>query len=178
MNAPSTETECAQFPIADYEAIEREVCSLRTRLTTLEPRYAVLTEQLDRVTRPSSKLEPEKSQVRRRGFEYRGQFFAGWSCIGIYLDLMHRLWTDFPDVRKTMAVAANSNSRSRSYVARVPGDLFQGKSAEWTRRHSRRLVDDWFVDTNMNPGQMQAILRSMVTAAGLKWSRDVNVNWR
>jgi len=178
MNTCSTEAECAQFPIADYEAIEREVCSLRTRLTTLEPRYAALTELLDRVTRPPSKVEPAKSQARRRGFGYRGQFFTGWSCIGIYLDLMHRLWTDFPDGRERMGAAANSNSRSRAYVARDRGDLFPGKSAEWTRRHSRRLVDDWFVDTNMNPGQMQAILKSMVAAAGLEWSTDVNVNWR
>jgi hypothetical protein len=178
MNTYSTETDCAHFPIADYETLEREVSSLRTRLTTLEPRYAALTELLDRGTLPTSKAEPAKRQARRRGIEFRGQFFAGWSCIGIYLELMHRLWTEFPDGREAMASAANRNSRSRAYVARARGDLFQGKSAEWTRRHSRRLVDDWFVDTNMNPDQMQAILKSMVTAAGLEWGRDVNVDWR
>ena len=76
-----------------------------------------------------------------------------------------------------MASAANRNSRSRAYVARAREKLFQGKTAEWTRRHSRRLIDDWVVDTNMNPGQMRAILKSIVTAVGLVWGRDVNVNW-
>jgi hypothetical protein len=178
MNTDPMENECAHFPIADYEALEWEVSSLRKRLTTLEPRYAALTELFDRVTRPMFRGEPGKPQARRRGFEFRGQFFAGWACIGIYLELMQRLWTEFPDGREAMASAANRNSRSRAYVARARGDLFQGKSAEWARRHSRRLVDDWFVDTNMNPDQMQAILKSMVTAAGLEWGKDVNVNWR
>jgi hypothetical protein len=174
MNTYSTEIDCAHFPIAEYDALEREAPSLRTRLT----RYAELTELFERLTRPAARVEPAKPQARRRGFEYRGQFFSGWSCIGIYLHLLKRLWTEFSDSREAMAAAANRHTRSRAYVARARETLFQGKSAEWTRRHSRRLIDEWFVDTNMNPGQMQAILRSMVTAVGLEWGRDVSVNWR
>lgn len=49
----SMESECSQFPISDYDALEREVASTREHLRTLEPRYAALTEQLDRITAPS-----------------------------------------------------------------------------------------------------------------------------
>jgi len=72
---------------------------------------------------------------------------------------MRRLWTEFPEQRDTMAKAAARNARLRSYVARTPEELFQGHPAGWSRRHSRLLVQGWFLDTNMNPAQMQAILR-------------------
>lgn len=91
---------------------------------------------------------------------------------------MHRLWTDFPEHRDAMAAAAKQNSRSRTYVARTSEELFHGQSAEWSRRHSRMLVEGWFIDTNMNPKQMQKILRSAVAVVGLEWGKDVKVVWR
>jgi hypothetical protein len=178
MITDSVECECGRFPIADYEALEREVSSMRERLNVLEPRYAAMTEQLDRITSPANRVQSEPLKIKRRGFEFRGQFFPKWSCIGIHVALMRRLWTEFPEQRDAMAEAAARNARSRSYVARTPEELFRGHPADWSRRHSRLLVEGWFVDTNMNPGKMQAILKSAVTAAGLVWGQDVKVVWR
>jgi hypothetical protein len=178
MNTDLTEGECARFPINAYDALEREVSSTRERLKVLEPRYAAMTEQLDRVTSPVSRVQPEPLTIRRRGFEFRGQFVAQWSCIGIHWALMRRLWTEFPQHRDVMAKAACRNGRSRSYVARTPENLFRDRSAEWSRQHSCLLVDGWFIDTNMNPKQMRTILRSVVPAAGLEWGKDVKVAWR
>jgi hypothetical protein len=170
--------ECAQFPMHDYDALEREVSSMRERLKVLEPRYAAMTEQLNRITAPGLVLQSKPYRVSRRGFEFRGQFFLAWSCIEIHFALMRRLWTEFPEQRNAMAAAARRNGRSRSYVARTPEELFRDQSAQWARQQSRLLVDGWFVDTNMNPKQMQTILKSVVAAVGLAWGRDVKVVWR
>jgi hypothetical protein len=178
MNTDPMENECARFPIGHYDALERELSSTRERLKVLEPRYAAMTERLDRITSPVSRAQPEPLSIRRRGFEFRGQFVAHWSCIGIHRALMRRLWTEFPQHRDVTAKAACSNGRSRSYVGRTPEDLFRDRSAEWSRQHSCLLVDGWFIDTNMNPKQMRTILRSVVVAAGLEWGKDVKVVWR
>jgi hypothetical protein len=174
----STSSECSQFPIRDYDALERELASMRQRLQALEPRFAAMTEQLDRITAPGPRIVPDQARVRRRGFEFRNQFFPEYSCIGIHYALIRRLWIDFPEHRDAMAAAAKQSSRSRSYVARTPDDLFDGQSAGWSRRHSRVLVEGWFIDTNMNPKQMQKILRSVVAVVGLEWEKDVKVVWR
>ena len=178
MNTDPMESECAWFPIGDYDALEREVSSTRERLKVLEPRYAALTEQLDRITSTVSRVQPEPLNIRPRGFEFRGQFVAQWSCIGIHRALMRRLWREFPAHQDAMAKAAGRNGRSRSYVARSPEDLFRDRSAEWSRQHSCLLVDGWFIDTNMNPKQMRTILRSVVAVTGLEWGKDVKVVWR
>jgi hypothetical protein len=178
MNTDLTESQCAQFPMNDYDALEREVCSTRERLKILEPQYAAMTEQLDRITSPVHRIRPEPLKISSRGFEFRGQFVAQWSCIGIHRALMRRLWTEFPQHRDAMAKAAGRTGRSRSYVARTPVDLFPDRSPEWSRQHSCRLMDGWFIDTNMNPKQMRTILRSVVAAAGLEWGKDVKVVWR
>ncbi len=171
------ESECARFPIGDYDELERALSSTRERLKVLEPRYAAMTERLERITSPVSWVQREPLHIRRRGFEFRGQFVGQWSCIGIHRALMRRLWAEFPQYRDVMAKAACRNGRSRSYVARTPEDLFRDRSAEWSRQHSCLLVDGWFLDTNMNPKQMRTILRSVVAAAGLEWGKDVKVVW-
>ena len=178
MNPDMTPSECARFPMGDYDALEREVTSIRERLMILEPRYTAMTERLDRITSPVTRTPAESVILRHRGFEWRGQFFAERSCIGIHHALMRRLWTEFPEQRDVMLAAVGSNSRSRSYVARTPEALFRNQSAAWSRRHSRTLVEGWFIDTNMNPEQMQTILRLGAAAVGLTWGKDVKVVWR
>jgi hypothetical protein len=177
MNTCMANSDCAQFPISDYDALEREVSSMRARMRLVEPRYEAMTEQLDRITTPGSRAQPEPPETRGRGYEFRGQFFRARTCIEIHGALMEKLWTEFPEQRPAMAEAAARDSRSRSYIARRPEDLFRDRSADWSRRHSRRLVDGWFIDINMNPKQMQAILKSVVAAAGLLWGKDVKVMW-
>jgi hypothetical protein len=163
--------------MADYDALEREVSSTRERLKLLEPRYAAMTEQLDRITGLGSRVQPEFPKTRGPGFEFCGQFFAERSCIAIHFALLRRLWTEFPEHRSAMAKAAGRSGRSRSYIARSPEELFRDQPAEWSRRHSQLLVDGWFIDTNMNPKQMQAILKSVLAPVGLAWGKDVKVVW-
>jgi hypothetical protein len=178
MKSYSIDGECTQFPMSDYDALEREVSSMRERLKALEPRYVAMTEHLDRITAPGSRIQPGSARIPRRGFEFCGQFFPERSCIGIHFALMRRLWTEFSGQRNAMLEAAQRNGRSRSYVARSPEELFRDRPATWARRHSRLLADGWFIDTNMNPQQMQTILKSVVAAAGLEWGKDVQVAWR
>jgi hypothetical protein len=178
MNSCPIEGECARFPMRDYDALERELNSMRERLTVLEPRYAAMTEELDRITEPGSRLQSEFPKIRGQGFEFRGQFFAERTCIGIYFALMQRLWTEFSEHRNAMAKAAGRNGRSRSYIAQTPEELFRDQPSEWSRRHSQLLVNGWFIDTNMNPKQMQTILKLVLAAVGLVWGKHVKVVWR
>jgi hypothetical protein len=178
MNANSQHAACAAFPIRDYEQLEAELNTVRLRLTALQPQHAAMTEELDRITRPEPHFAAAAVKTIHRGFAYRGTISVHRTCIGVHLALLRRLWSDFPDCRQAMAEAMISNSRSRRYVAPTSRELFRAKSAGWAERHSRHLLDGWYADTNLNPGQMHTILAAAVAATGLQWGQDVKVYWR
>lgn len=178
MNHSAVDERCVQFPIAAYDALERELHAARQRLNERERRFTALTEQLEQITRSVPPVQVISTERRRRGFEFFGTFFPAASCIAIHFAVLRLLWTKYPELRDGMACAAARNSRSRTYIARSPEALYHGKSAHWARRHSRPLVDGWVIDTNMNPAQMEAILRAVLAAAGLKWGKDVKVMWQ
>ncbi|WP_029050342.1 hypothetical protein [Cupriavidus sp. amp6] len=101
-----------------------------------------------------------------------------WNYIDSHIDLLRRLWNEFPDRRDAMAEAMSCHGTTRTYVARTPSELFRGKTMGWTQRYSRKLMDGWYVDTNLNRERMRSILPAAVRAAGLKWDEDVRVYWR
>ena len=92
--------------------------------------------------------------------------------------LLRKLWTDFPEKREAMANALASRGTSRCYVARSSAALFRDQPEDFAVRHSRALVDDWFVDTNLNKARIRTLSIVAVQAAGLKWNVDVKVYWR
>lgn len=95
-----------------------------------------------------------------------------------HIDLLRRLWTEFPDRREEMATAMGGRGLTRTYVAKSRTELFPGQPAAWAQRYSRMPVDGRYIDTNLNRERMRRILPPAVTAAGLRWGQDVKAYWR
>lgn len=167
----------AQFPIQELEQIESAIRASQDWLATLTARREKLTADLERITRPQPTTLSEPVQTIGPGLEYRGVMSEHWNYIDIHIDLLRRLWTDFPDRREAMTKAIACCGTSRSYVAKTLTELFPGRSTAWARRYSRTLVEGWFVDTNLNRERMDRILPCAVEAAGLKWGEDVRPYW-
>lgn len=178
MRTQPTPSAQAQFPIQELEQIDCAIQATQQWLATLNGRRQTLTAELERITRP----QPVTTQARMKtigpGLQYRGAMFVHWNYIDSHIDLLRRLWREFPDRRDAMAAAMGSHGTTRTYVARTPGELFPGKTATWTERYSRALTDGWYVDTNLNRERMRSILPAAVRAAGLKWGEDVKIYWR
>ena len=172
-----------RFPMQELELIESTIkaCSqwiLRPQwLAILESRSTTLLANLDLITRPQPVSPRFVTKTIRRGFEYRGIVYGCRYSIDIYIHLLRRLWTNFPDRREAMAQAMGSRSRKRTYVAKTPAKLFPGQPLAFANKHSRTLVEDWYVDTNLNPKLMRRILPDAVAAAGPGLDRDVKINW-
>lgn len=168
-----------QFPIQELEQIEAVIQASLRLVATLEDRKTTLSAELERITQPQvAPVPPPTIKTIRRGFEYRGVAREHWYHIDMHIDLLHRLWTEFPDRRDAMARAIGCHGRTRKYVATSLADLFADQSPEFARQHGRPLIDGWYVDTNLNVERMRRILPAAVNAAGLKWGKDVKVYWR
>jgi hypothetical protein len=168
-----------QFPIEELESIESIIVKSRQWLETLEHRRSMLTSELDRITSPAPKLDvPTHAKPLGMGLMYKGEWIADRKYIDIHVGLLRKLWVDFPDRRCDMARAMGRFGTSRSYVATSIADLFPHARPSWARRFSRRLVDEWYVDTNLNPERMQKILPAAIEVSGLKFGVDVAINWR
>lgn len=165
------------FPIRELEQIESAIQASQTWLATLQQRRDALTSELERITRPQPAL-PKPAKTIGPGLEYRGAMTTHWNYIDIHIDLLRRLWTEFPEQREAMARAVGMYGTTRAYVAKTRAELFPGQSPAFAQRYSRTLVDGWFVDTNLNKERMRRILPAAVAAAGLKWGHDVKAYWR
>lgn len=162
------------FPLQELEQIERAIVAAQDCVAMLQLRRELLTSELERITRPA----PPTPKIIGPGFRYRGETVRAWTAIDIHAGLLRRLWTDFPERREAMARAMCARGYSRAYVARSSEELFPGKPASWTSKFSRKLVDDWLIDTNLNRPRIMTLIRVAVTAAALTWGKDVQVYWR
>lgn len=178
MNTQTIADTQPQFPIQELEQIECAIQVSQQWLETLARRREMLTAELERVTCPEAASVKPATKVVGPGLEYRGSIFTHWSYIDIHIDLLRRLWADFPDRRELMASAMASRGTSRRYAAKTLGELFPGHTSAWAQRYSRVLVDGWYVDTNLNRERMRRILPAAVAAAGLQWGKDVKAYWR
>lgn len=178
MNTQSLSDMQAQFQIHELEQIERAIQASQQWLATLEQRRGILTAELERATRPRVYDLKPAIKIIGPGLEYRGAFVVHWSYIDIHVDLLSRLWTDFPERRELMANAMASRGTTRQYVAKSSVELFPGRTMAWAERHSRALMDGWYIDTNLNRERMRRILPAAVAAAGLRWGDDVKAYWR
>ena len=167
-----------QFPLLELEQIEAAIQASTRWLNTLQGRREVLTAELEKITRPP--VAPTKPAMKTvgPGLEYLGKMTHHWNYIDIHIDLLRRLWTEFPDRREAMARAMGCYGTTRAYVAKSQAELFPGQSTAWAERYSRPLVPGWYVDTNLNRERMRRILPAAVAAAGLKWGEDVKTYWR
>ena len=179
MQAQPTPNGQPQFPIQELEQIESAILASQRWIATLQVRRALLTAELDRLTRPqpAPTSAPQKTMIGP-GLEYRGVMTRHWNYIDIHIDLLRRLWVEFPDRRDAMAQAMGCYGTTRAYVAKSHAELFPGQSIAWAQRYSRLLVPGWYADTNLNRERMRRILPAAVSAAGLKWGEDVKTYWR
>ncbi|MFL9951118.1 hypothetical protein PQR68_34530 [Paraburkholderia agricolaris] len=178
MQPQSTPNAQPTFPMQELEQLESAILASLQWIATLEGRRDALTAELDRITRPQPVIPKALMKTIGPGLEYRGTIFVHWNYIDIHIDLLRRLWTEFPDRREAMANAMGCYGTTRAYAAKTLADLFPGQSTAWAQRYSRPLVDDWYVDTNLNRERMCRILPAAVKAAGLKWGKDVKTYWR
>jgi hypothetical protein len=162
----------------ELEQIEFTIRTTLQWLATINDRREVLTSELERITCPQPTIAKTLTKKIGPGFEYREAMFVHWNYIDIYINLLRRLWVEFPDRREAMAKAIGRYGTTRTYVAETLVDLFPNLPTVWAERYSRPLVEGWFVDTNLNRERMRRILPVAVKAAGLKWGKDVKVYWR
>jgi hypothetical protein len=167
-----------RFPIQELEQIESAIQTSLVWLETLKGRREALTSELERITRPQPVITRTPTKTIGPGLEYQGEVSTHWNYIDIHIDLLRRLWTNFPDRREAMAKAMSRYGTTRTYVAKTLTDLFPGQPTLWAQRYSRTLVDGWYVDTNLNRERMRRILPAAVGVAGLKWGEDVKIYWR
>lgn len=163
--------------LAELEQIDRALSALRECEGSLGTRRASLIEYLEEATRPATRL-PVAPAMQRKGFSFRGVHESCRFDIDIYTGVLEAMWQAFPEKRDAMAAAAAMCGNYRPYVSRTRAALFPTYLAHRAFRFSRRLGEDWYVDTNMNSTRMERILPAVVRAAGLVWGRDVAVFWR
>ena len=144
----------------------------------MQSRREALTAELEKITRPPVAAPKRGVKTIGPGLEYLGKMSHRWNYIDIHIDLLRRLWTDFPERRDAMASAMGIHGTTRAYLAKTKAELFPGQSVAFAQRYSRTLVDGWYVDTNLNKERMRRILPAAVAAAGLKWGQDVTAYWR
>lgn len=178
MQTQSSPNAALPFPLQELEQIETAIQASERLLATLHGRHETLIAELDRLTRPRAILPPPVRKTIGPGLEYRGAMANHWNYIDIHVDLLRRLWTEFPERRDAMAAAMGAHGTSRTYAAKIREALFPGQSAAWAMRYSRALVEGWYVDTNLNRERMRRILPAAVRAAGLAWGQDVKAYWR
>ena len=177
MQTNSTENTQKQFSIQELDQIESVIQATLNLIATLENRRETLTAELESITRPEIAIAKTNMKQTGPGLEYRGKMYTHWNYIDIHIDLLRRLWTDFPERREEMAKAMGYYGTTRAYVAKTVADLFPGQPIIWAKRFSRPLVDDWYVDTNLNRERMKRVLPAAVRTVGLKWGEDVKTYW-
>ena len=177
MNMPTNQADLVDFPIHELEQIELTIVASQNYLQALQERCEALTLELERITRPRTSNVKAALAKFGPGYLYRGELTRRWKSIDIYLDVLRRLWTDFPEKREAIACAVSTKGRTRAYLARTATQLFPGRALAWTQLHSRLLAYGWYVDTNLSCNQMSGLLPVAVVAAGLKWGEDVKAYW-
>ena len=166
------------MPIQELEQVEAAIEISQHWLNTLQGRREALMSELEMLTRPT--VAPVKPTMKTigPGLEYSGEMTHRWYYIDIHVELLRRLWTEYPERRDAMAKAVGLHGTTRAYVARSLDELFPGQALHWAQRYSRQLVEGWYVDTNLNRERMRRILPAAVRAAGLRWGEEVKVYWR
>lgn len=163
--------------LVELEQVERALRALKECEGTFGARRDTLMQYLEVVTRPAPIAAPAPVRRHSKGYMFKGAHEPCRFDIDIYTGILEALWTAYPDRREAMAAAAARCGNYRPYVARTPTVLFPNYPAHRAYRFSRRLVEGWFVDTNMNSTRMARILPPLVAAAGLIWGKDVAVFW-
>lgn len=164
--------------LIEFDRINQVIGASEAMLQTLVGHRDRLAEELDAVTRPPL-VRPPAPRIRSIGFEYRGSIFTpAFSLIDLHVDVLRRLWQDFPGKRETMAAAIAARGRTRCYVATEREALFEGQSAWWALQHSQSLGDGWYADTTVTRERIRTLLPIAARVAGLEWNTDLRIYLR
>lgn len=167
-------TGVVTYPIQELDELEQVIEASHRMLKTLEQRRDWLLQELDQLTRPIPVQRSATTKWLVPRVEFKGETKMKWSFIDLYACALEFLWNECPERRFDMA----SCGTTRRYVATRREDLFLGQGAAWTMRHSRMLVEGWYLDTNINLERMRRVLQAAVRASGLQWGRDIKVQWK
>jgi len=157
-------------------AQEHAITSAQRDLAARRMRYHVIQGFVDNLTKPEPQYTP--TALDRMGFEYRGVFRRHFDKVGLYLDFLQTIFSDYPDLQDRIAAAVGTRARLRCYLSRNRANLFQGKTTAWIEKHSIALNDNWWVDTNLPEERMRAILASATRVIGLERGKDVRICWK
>lgn len=162
-----------QSLLNEFEQIEAAIADCGRVLHTLQARHASILPVLDLVTRPMAPRAP----LIQRGFEFRGRVVHTKSFIDLYVFLLREIFEAYPHLREEIALAVARLGHSRCYIAKNRMELFASKNASWVNKHSAKLVDGWYVDTNLSQQTMTCLIREIIRAAGLVPGRDFQILW-
>lgn len=163
--------------LMELDQIEKSIRTSEAHLETLKDREMLISRIVDEYTRPESTTTSLRPIPVRRGYNYMGEFTRAWTYLDLYLNVLRQLWIDFPEKREEIAASMRSTGYSRSYVSKERSRLFEGKTAAWTMKYSRCLIDGWHVDTNLNSTSIKKLLSIAIKAAGLSLGKDVTIYW-
>ena len=130
-----------------------------------------------RLKRQSSSITMIQSTKIETGFIYQGKFYACSYFSQIFQQLLKKLFEDKPEKRETIAWALNRAGRNRTYISDDQSNLFRSKTTHWIKGHSKKLIDGWYIDKNVNIERIQKLLPKAILAAGLKLEVDVKIIW-
>lgn len=143
------------------------------------PHERTLSEILaDRRARLALQPQAPLSREPKTGYFYKNEFYPCAYYLEMYRKLLKRLFMDFPEKRENMACSVRWRRCTRRFIADQREILFHNsKDLRWVRKHSKTLVDGWYIDNNVMPDRINKILPQVVRAAGLVWETDVLVIW-
>lgn len=168
--------------------IDQELASLEAHVAQLRQKVQALVEggsvsadagtALDREAPVLPVVLTRQGAFHPKGFWYRGSFKQCSTQIGIYLGLLRAIAHESgASMERTAAALRRRGARSRAYLAPEPSQLFKGKTPEWIRAHSRRVVDGWYADTNLSLELKTQLVRHILRASDLRDGVDVAIVW-
>jgi len=168
-------------------AIEGELARIEANVADLRQKVFAALQQMDGPAPRAAATSPNdpdlpvhlttKGAYHPRGFWFRGKFQRCDACVDIYTGLLRAIAHDDPEALPRTAAELRRHGRTRSYLATSSLQLFQDKTEDWARGHSRRLVDGWFLDINLGPDAMKRLMRRILRVNGLREVTDVVIFW-
>ena len=114
------------------------------------------------------------SETRQRGdwaIRLGNETYDAANLKDAYCGLLRRLAAKYPAF---ITDFARQSSRSRAFVARVPDQLYKN-SPHLAKDHAQKLIDGWFVDTNLSESQVSQRVRAAAVTANLVYGKDVSI---
>ena len=162
-----------QSLLNEFEQIETAIADCGRVLQTLQARHAYILPVLDLATQPMAPRAP----LTQRGFEFRDRVVHTRRFIDLYVFFLREIFEAYPHSREEFALAVARLGHSRRYIAKNRMELFSSKDASWVDQHSIKLVDGWYVDTNLSQKSMAGLIREVIRVAGLVPIRDFQIFW-